>query len=163
MKTADLFSSLLFRRATRNDLSTIIALLVEDELGKIRESLDPATMPLYEAAFQKIDADSNHSLMVIEWEGEIIGTVHLTLLPSLTFQGGTRLQVESVHVVERFRGHGIGTWMFQKIFDYAKKGNVAIIQLTTNKKRTRAKKFYESLGFEATHEGMKKTLNYGRY
>ncbi|MBX9743358.1 MAG: GNAT family N-acetyltransferase [Chthoniobacterales bacterium] len=156
MKTAGLFSKLIFRRAIESDLVEIIKLLMEDELGKTRELLDQATIGLYEAAFQKIDHDPNHNLMVIEWEGEIIGTVHLTLLPSLTLRGSLRLQVEAVRVAEKMRGEGIGAWMFQQIFEYAKKENVAIIQLTTDKKRERAKKFYEGLGFEATHEGMKK-------
>jgi N-acetylglutamate synthase-like GNAT family acetyltransferase len=73
--------------------------------------------------------------MVVECENQIIGICHLTLLPSLTFRGSTRLQVESVHVAEVFRGRGIGEWMFQKIFIYARQQHVSIIQLTTNKVR----------------------------
>ncbi len=160
MKNEDLFSKLLFRRATIADLPEILKLLAEDELGKGRESLDLDFQRRYEAAFEKIDRDPNHNLMVVEHGTQIIGTVHLTLLPSLTFQGSTRLQVESVHIAEPWRGRGIGSWMFEKIFESAKKENAPIIQLTTNKKRERAKKFYESLGFEASHEGMKQHIKF---
>jgi predicted DCC family thiol-disulfide oxidoreductase YuxK/ribosomal protein S18 acetylase RimI-like enzyme len=149
---------LIFRRAEHRDLPAILKLLIEDELGKTRESMSEILEPCYEEAFQKITTDSNHDLMVVEDEGNIIGTCHLTLLPSLTFRGTTRLQVESVRVAEFFRERGIGKWMFQKIFEYAKHHQISMIQLTTNKNRKRAKKFYERLGFEATHEGMKMTL-----
>lgn len=151
----EFLQQLIFRRAEHRDLSAILKLLVEDELGKTRESLREVPESCYEEAFQKIAADSNHYLMVVELEQQIIGTCHLTLLPSLTFRGSTRLQVESVHIAEAFRGRGIGEWMFQKIFSYAQQQNVSIVQLTTNKVRVRAKKFYERLGFNATHEGMK--------
>ena len=146
---------LTFRRAEHRDLLAIVKLLTEDELGKTRESLSEVPESCYEEAFQKIAADPNHYLMVVELDAVIIGTSHLTLLPSLTFRGSTRLQVEAVRVAEAFRGRGIGEWMFQKIFEYANQQKVSIIQLTTNKARARAKKFYELLGFSATHEGMK--------
>ena len=155
---SEFLQQLIFRRAEHRDLSAILKLLVEDELGKTRESLSEVPEPCYEEAFQKITADSNNYLMVVELENQIIGTCHLTLLPSLTFRGGTRLQVEAVRIAEAFCGRGIGEWMFQKIFAYAHQQNVSTIQLTTNKVRTRAKKFYERLGFTATHEGMKMTL-----
>jgi ribosomal protein S18 acetylase RimI-like enzyme len=151
----EILQKLTFHRAEPRDLSAILKLLVEDELGKTRESLSEVPGPCYEEAFQKITADPSHYLMVVELENQIIGTCHLTLLPLLTFRGSTRLQVESVHIAEAFRGRGIGEWMFQKIFAYAQQHKVSIIQLTTNKVRARAKKFYERLGFKATHEGMK--------
>ena len=158
VKDSKFLQQLTFRRAEHRDLSAIVKLLTEDELGKMRESLSEVPEPCYEEAFQKITADSNHYLMVVELEDQIIGTCHLTLLPSLTFRASTRLQVEAVRIAEAFRGRGIGEWMFQKIFEYAKEKNISIIQLTTNKVRTRAKKFYERLGFTDTHEGMKMTL-----
>lgn len=148
---------LIFRRAKHDDLSAILKLLVEDELGKARESLSETSEPCYEEAFQKIVGDPKHALMVVELENQIIGTCHLTLLPSLTFRGSNRLQVEAVRVAEAFRGRGVGKWMFQKIFEHANHQQASIIQLTTNKMRTRAKKFYEQFGFRATHEGMKYT------
>src|SRR3990167_9535877 len=99
---------LSYRRATEQDLPSILKLLVEDELGKKREFLNKESEQYYLEAFKKIDADFNHYLMVIELENKLVGTCHLTLLPSLTFRGVTRLQVESVHVAESFRGNGVG-------------------------------------------------------
>jgi ribosomal protein S18 acetylase RimI-like enzyme len=93
--------------------------------------------------------------MVVENKDEIIGTCHLTIMPSLTFIGSTRMQIEAVRVADKYRGQKIGSWMFDQAIAYAKSMGVAIIQLTTNKKRRQAKKFYEKLGFEASHEGMK--------
>lgn len=155
MKDKKIFDQLFFRPAESRDLPEILKLLVEDELGKTRELLREVLEPCYQEAFQKIVADSSHALIVVEYENQIIGTCHLTLIPSLTFRGATRLQVESVHIAEVFRGRGIGEWMFQKIFEHAKHHKASIVQLTTNKVRTRAKKFYERIGFKATHEGMK--------
>ncbi len=154
----EFLQQLIFRRAEHCDLSSILKLLVEDELGKKRESLSEFPEACYEEAFQKIAADPNHTLMVVELDGVITGTCHLTLLPSLTFRGSTRLQVEGVRIAEAFRGRGIGEWMFQKVFAYAQQQHVSIIQLTTNKVRTRTKKFYEKLGFKTTHQGMKMAL-----
>lgn len=92
---------------------------------------------------------------MVELDHHIIGTCHLTLIPSLTFQGALRLQVEAVRVAAAYRGKRIGEWMFEQVFHYAKEHEVQILQLTTSRQRGRAKKFYERLGFTATHEGMK--------
>lgn len=107
------------------------------------------------AAFHKIDRDPNHYLMIACDGDEIVGTCHLTLMPSLTFRGSMRMQIEAVRVAEKYRGQKIGTWMFDQALLYAKDQGVEIIQLTTNKIRSEAKIFYENLGFEASHEGMK--------
>jgi L-amino acid N-acyltransferase YncA len=115
MKNIDSLSRYTFRRAEHRDLSAILKLLREDELGKNRELSRETPARCYEEAFQKINADPNHSLMVIALDQgtrHIIGTYHLTLLPYLSLQGATRLQVESVHIAEAFRGKGIGTLMF---------------------------------------------------
>jgi ribosomal protein S18 acetylase RimI-like enzyme len=93
--------------------------------------------------------------MVVENGDEIIGTCHLTIMPSLTFIGSTRMQIEAVRVAGKYRGQKIGSWMFDQAISYAKENDVSITQLTTNKKRPKAKRFYEKLGFEASHEGMK--------
>jgi ribosomal protein S18 acetylase RimI-like enzyme len=153
------YEQLIFRRAEHRDLSVILKLLFDDELGKTRESSSEIPELCYEKAFQKIVADPNNSLMVVELDDVIIGTCHLTLLPSLTLRGSTRLQVEAARIAGDYRGKGIGEWMFERIFEVAKEQDASIIQLTTDKRRARAKKFYERLGFEATHEGMKLTKN----
>ena len=147
--------SLQHRKASLNDLKYIITLLLEDELGKTREQVSDIGDPRYQEAFLKIDKDPNQYLMVVELENEIVGTCHLTLMPSLTFIGSTRMQIEAVRVSVSHRGQKIGEWMINASIEYARLHGAHIIQLTTNKKRTRAKQFYERLGFEASHEGMK--------
>ncbi|MBM4222519.1 MAG: GNAT family N-acetyltransferase [Gammaproteobacteria bacterium] len=143
------------RKATLHDLPRLIELLLEDELGQMRESSSNVLDEKYIKAFHKIDADLNQYLMVIENQVEIVGTCHLTIMPSLTFIGSTRMQIEAVRVAEKYRGQQIGTWMFEQAIQYALDHDASIIQLTTNKKRPKAKHFYEKLGFESSHEGMK--------
>lgn len=145
--------SLVFRRAIFSDLEAIISLLVDDDLGKEREKT--TIHSAYKVAFDQILADPNQFLMVVEKEGCVIGTCHLTLIPSLTFQGGLRMNVEAVRVNSSFRGQGIGEWMLDKVVELAKIKACRIIQLTTNKERVNALRFYEKMGFKATHEGMK--------
>ena len=143
------------RKANINDVKAIVGLLIEDELGASRDHLEEQLDPKYINAFKLIDGDPNQYLMVVEKGAEIIATCHLTLIPSLTFTGSTRMQIEAVRVSEKMRGNKIGEWMVDRAVEYARSNNVGIIQLTTNKKRPRAKNFYEKLGFDATHEGMK--------
>jgi ribosomal protein S18 acetylase RimI-like enzyme len=143
------------RKAGVNDLKSIVALLIEDELGSTRDHLSEELDPKYLNAFKLIDKDPNQYLMVVENANEIIATCHLTIMPSLTFTGSTRMQIEAVRVSEKLRGQKIGEWMIERAVEYARGNNVGIIQLSTNKKRPRAKHFYEKLGFEASHEGMK--------
>lgn len=143
------------RKAKISDLHQLITLLLEDELGKMRESKSFEMDENYIKAFNKIDRDPNQYLMIVENGIEIVGTCHLTIMPSLTFIGSTRMQIEAVRVASKYREEKIGSWMFDEAISYAKKNEVSIVQLTTNKKRTKAKNFYEKLGFESTHEGMK--------
>ncbi|MCE2992864.1 MAG: GNAT family N-acetyltransferase [Alphaproteobacteria bacterium] len=147
--------NLTHRKAQLSDLPHIISLLLEDDLGKTRESISETVDTKYLDAFYKIDSDPNQYLMVVENGDEIVGTCHLTIMPSLTFIGSTRMQIEAVRVSEKHRGNKIGNWMFNKAIEYAKQNGVSILQLTTNKKRPIAKRFYEKLGFDASHEGMK--------
>jgi len=146
---------LTFRKARFSDLKTLVNLLREDEFGSVRENASAELDNGYIAAFQKLDIDPNQYLMVAENGHDIVGTCHLTIMPSLTFTGSTRMQIEAVRVSEKYRNQKIGAQMLEVAIDYAKQKGASIIQLTTNKKRTEAKKFYEQLGFEASHEGMK--------
>ena len=148
-------NNLTHRKATLNDLPPLVALLLEDELGARRDSKSSNLDENYIKAFHKIDSDPNQYLMVVENCDEIIGTCHLTIMPSLTFIGSTRMQIEAVRVAGKYRGQKIGVWMFDQATRYAKEHDVSIIQIATNKKRPKAKHFYEKLGFYASHEGMK--------
>jgi len=147
-----------FRKAKQDDLRDIISLLADDELGRKREESAEGIASTYQKAFDQIDADPNQFLMVVEESGVIIGTCHLTFMPSLTFQGGLRMNIEAVRIASSCRGQGAGKWMINQAIDMGRKKGCKIIQLTTNKKRLDAKKFYETLGFQATHEGMKMYL-----
>jgi GNAT superfamily N-acetyltransferase len=150
-----MIQNLTYRKATIDDLEAIVNLLLEDELGQTRESKSAELNQNYIEAFHKINADPNQYLMVVESSNEIIATCHLTIMPSLTFTGSTRMQIEAVRVAEKYRGQKIGEWMMNAAIAYAKSFGATILQLTTNKKRPRAKTFYEKIGFEASHEGMK--------
>lgn len=147
------------RKATINDLPCIVQLLAEDELGQTRETPTTDINTSYRTAFEKINIDPNQYLMVICTDEKVIGTCHLTLMPSLTYQGSMRMQIEAVRIAKDYRGQKMGEWMMQQAFDYAKQHDVKMIQLTTNKLRSRAKQFYEHLGFQASHEGMKYFLD----
>lgn len=148
--------TLTARKATLSDLPAIVSLLIEDELGQTREKVGDVIDQRYIHAFERIDTDLNQYLMVVEnTEKQIIATCHLTIMPSLTFIGSTRMQIEAVRVSSEYRGQKIGEWMMNAALEWAKANFVSMVQLTTNKKRPRAKQFYERLGFTATHEGMK--------
>lgn len=146
---------LTFRQAKSEDLKAIVWLLGQDELGESREILAPAVDERYLTAFHEINQDGNQYLMVTELKNEIVGTCHLTLMPSLTFSGSKRLQIEAVRVHPDVRGQNIGKQMIEHALAYGKSRGVTIVQLTTNKHRQDALRFYEKLGFQATHAGMK--------
>lgn len=143
------------RKANVNDLKEIVELLSNDILGNKRENISDELEQCYIDAFHQINKDSNQYLMVVEKSEQIIGTCHLSLIPSLTFGGSLRMQIEAVRVHQDFRGKKIGEWMINESIKYGKLKGASIIQLTTNKERVDALKFYEKLGFTASHEGMK--------
>ncbi|NCP62572.1 MAG: GNAT family N-acetyltransferase [Alphaproteobacteria bacterium] len=145
------------RRASQDDLEAILMLILQDTLAQEREAplQEGILEPCYREAFHKIDTDKNQYLMVAEHEKEVVGTCHLTLIPSLTFKGSTRLQIEAVRVSEKHRGKKVGARMIEAALEYAKIHGVFLVQLTTDKQRTKAIKFYEKQGFKATHDGMK--------
>lgn len=147
---------MIFRKATENDLSIIVEMIADDELGKQRENLQNPLPAEYLKAFEKIQADQNQELIVVEGQNdEIIGTLQLSFIQYLTYRGGIRAQIEGVRIRKDKRGQGIGKSMFEWAISRAKERNAHLIQLTTDKKRPEALKFYEDLGFKATHEGMK--------
>ena len=146
------------RIATESDLPYIIEMLADDPLGSHRESTKKPIIPEYRAAFQQISDDPNHHLVVYEAENEVIGTLQLSMLPNMTYKGSWRAQIEGVRVRKDFHGQGIGQKMIQWAIEQSKEKGAFIVQLTTDKKRPTAKLFYEKMGFQATHEGMKLKL-----
>ncbi len=147
---------MIIRKASKNDLVSIVAMLADDKLGSRRENFQDPLPESYLNAFEKITVDPNQELMVVEnKEAEILGTFQLTFIPYLTYQGGIRAQIEAVRIRKDQRGRGLGKKMFEWAIERAKEKGVHVLQLTTDKKRPDALKFYESLGFVASHEGMK--------
>ena len=148
---------MVFRKAMEADLIDIVSMLAKDPLGSHREDLKHPEK--YQQAFDIITKDDNQELMVVENErGEIIGTFHLTFIQYLTHQGSIRAQIESVRVREDQRGKGIGEKMFRWAIHRAKEKGAHLVQLTSDKKRPDAIRFYEKLGFTASHEGLKRSV-----
>lgn len=144
-----------FREASAGDLPTIIQMLADDPLGRQRENYTIPLSDSYLETFQAIESDPNNKLVAAYVEEEIVGFFQLTLIPYLTYQGRWRGLIEGVRVNKRFRGQGIGRKMIEHGIDCARKKNCHLVQLTTDKKRPDAIAFYESLGFLASHEGLK--------
>ncbi len=145
-----------FRRAKSEDVFEVVKMMADDKLGKLREDFKDPLPDRYYAAFENIKNDNNQELIVLEdAEEQIIGTMQLSFIQYLTYQGGIRAQIEAVRIRKEYRGRGIGEKMFQWAIKRAKERKAHLIQLTTDKKRPDALRFYEKLGFQASHEGMK--------
>ncbi|MEX0693227.1 MAG: GNAT family N-acetyltransferase [Rhodospirillales bacterium] len=144
---------LKLRQAVAADVAGIVRLLADDPLGAKREKPgDPA----YDTAFAAIDADPNNELWVIEGaNGRVLGVLQLTFIPGITHTAGTRAQIEGVRVADELTGQGVGRWFFKQMIDRARTKGARLVQLTSDKSRSDAIRFYESLGFTATHEGFK--------
>jgi GNAT superfamily N-acetyltransferase len=146
---------LQYRLATIEDLPSLVQMLAQDSLGATREKPDAVLSEKYIQAFEKIKADGNQALMVAELDGILVATFQLSFLQYLTHHGGLRLQVEAVRTHTAYRGQGIGKLVFQYIINHAQEKGCIMVQLTTDKQRPDAIRFYETIGFTATHEGMK--------
>lgn len=149
-------SDVIFREAVRADLPAVLALLADDVLGKSRDftEVDDA----YERAFADIAADPRNQLIVADADGAVVGCMQLTYIPGLGRHGAERQLVEAVRVRSDRRGQGLGRQMMTWAVDQAKQRGCALVQLTTDKTRHDAHRFYLSLGFVASHEGMKLPL-----
>lgn len=150
-------SDVVIRDAVVADLPAIVALLADDMLGAARERAD-ASDPGYQAAFEAIAADPNQRLLVMERVGRIIGTLQLSYLPGLSYRGAWRAQIEAVRIASDLRGQGLGSRLIAWAVEAAKKRGCRVVQLTSNKSRTDAHRFYGALGFENSHEGFKRDL-----
>ncbi|MEG3190770.1 GNAT family N-acetyltransferase [Lysobacter sp. D1-1-M9] len=146
----------VFRAAERSDLAAIVRMLADDPLGARRERYELPLPPAYQAAFDAIAPDPNNELIVAEsGEGGVIGVMQITFIPYLTYQGGWRALVEGVRIDASARSLGLGRRMLEWAIQRARERGCHVVQLTTDKARPDALRFYESLGFAATHEGMK--------
>jgi len=146
------------RDATEADLPAIVAMLADDMLGRERETLpapDGSLDPGYLIAFRRMQAQGGNRLLVAEADGEVAGFLQLMLLPGLSRRGMTRAQIEGVRIASAFRGRGLGEAMIRAALDIARAEGCVLAQLTTDARRTDARRFYERLGFKASHVGMK--------
>ena len=143
-------------RARAEDVAAIVAMLADDELGARRE--DPGNLAPYLAAFEVIDADPHQFLAVARRGDRVVGTLQLTFLPGLSHRGATRAQVEAVRVHSDVRGGGLGTDLLAWAEEEARRRGAAMLQLTSDASREDAHRFYERLGYTASHVGFKKRL-----
>jgi ribosomal protein S18 acetylase RimI-like enzyme len=150
--------SLTFRKATLDDLPAIVSLLADDMLGAGRETVVTPLPEKYLRAFEAVDKDENQFLLVVEDKGSVVGTLQLTFIPGLSRGGAWRGQIEAVRVASARRSENIGEAMFTWALDQCRSRGCALVQLTTDKSRPDAHRFYERLGFEATHVGYKLNL-----
>ncbi len=146
---------MIFRRACREDLDAIVGLLADDPLGAKRESHTSPLAESYYTAFEAIDRDPNNELVVVQVEEEIVGVLQLTFIPSITYRGSWRALIEGVRVASQMRSNGVGTRLFMWAIERARQRQCHLLQLTSDKARPDAIRFYERLGFVASHEGMK--------
>ncbi len=148
----------LFRRALEADLPAIVALLADDPLGAAREDPSSPPNPRYLSAFAAIDRDPNQLLAVAEADGTVVGVLQITFIPGLSRLGMTRGLIESVRIAAAQRSAGLGRKMFEWAIATCRERGCELVQLTTDKSRPDAHRFYERLGFVASHEGYKLAL-----
>lgn len=149
-------SSIAIRKAEKQDVDTIVRLAnAGGPDGKPRQSLPDELPPTYMGAFEQINSDPNHMLMVAKAGDEIVGTFHLTFLTYLAGAGRPDAQIEAIHVSAAHRRQGIGTMMLQWAIAEARKRHCRRVQLTTDKRRSEAHVLYQRLGFDFSHEGAK--------
>lgn len=145
------------RPATRDDVPAIVAMLADDPLGAAREDLgDPQT---YDAAYDRVVADPGQHLVVAERDGSVVGTLQLTVIPGLSRRGATRSVIEGVRVSRDERGTGLGTELLTWAVEESRRLGCTLVQLTSDASRTHARRFYERLGFVASHVGFKLALD----
>lgn len=151
-----IMNDLTIRPAAVTDIPAIVAMLVDDPLGAQRESPDDLTP--YRVAFQRLADDPNQHLVVAARGETVVGTLQLTVIPGLSRSGATRALIEGVRVHAGERGSGLGTRLIQWAVDESRRRQCQLVQLTSDVTRTDARRFYERLGFSASHVGFKLAL-----
>jgi GNAT superfamily N-acetyltransferase len=150
--------TLSYRDATPADLAFIIGLIFDDAVAETPDRPDEPDHPRYLAALAAIDADSNQRLLVAEYEGRPAGTLQLTFIPGIARLGESRCLIEAVHIAPDLRSRGLGSQMIRWAIEEARARGCGVVQLTSNKKRVDAHRFYQRLGFAQSHEGFKYSL-----
>lgn len=150
--------TLSYRDATPADLAFIIGLIFDDAVAETPDRPDEPDHPRYLAALAAIDADPNQRLLVAEYEGRPAGTLQLTFIPGIARLGESRCLIEAVHIAPDLRSRGLGSQMIRWAIEEARTRGCGVVQLTSNKKRVDAHRFYQRLGFAQSHEGFKYSL-----
>jgi GNAT superfamily N-acetyltransferase len=151
-------SDITFRYATESDLLPVVQLLADDEYAEAREKGGDAVAPEYVEAFAAMQKMPGNRILLAERDGRIVGSMQLTILPGLSRRGTTRAIIEAVRVASDLRGHNIGTQLMKHAVAEARAAGCKLVQLTSDKRRTRAHLFYRRLGFEQSHAGFKMEL-----
>jgi GNAT superfamily N-acetyltransferase len=151
-------SEVHIRRAEEGDLPAIVAMLADDPLGRSREDASQPLGQAYRDAFAVVDADPNQFLAVMTDGGRVIGTLQISYLAGLSLQGAWRGQIEAVRVAADRRGERLGQRLLEWAIGQCRERGCRVVQLTTNKSRADAHRFYERLGFKASHIGYKLNL-----
>ncbi|MER6747839.1 GNAT family N-acetyltransferase [Streptomyces fungicidicus] len=144
------------RAAAADDLPAIVGMLADDPLGARRES--PEDLAPYLTALERLGADPNQHLVVAVREGRVVGTLQLTIVPGLSRRGATRSIIEAVRIHGDERGSGLGSRLIEWAIDASRREGCQLVQLTSDNTRTDAHRFYERLGFTASHVGFKLPL-----
>ena len=150
--------TVVIREATENDLVSIVALFADDPLGGHGDTTEPEALPDYRAAFARINASPNEILYVAELGGEVVGTFQTMVTTTLTGRGSSAMIIEAVQTRADMRGRGIGAAMIEFAIERARQDGMRLVQLTSNAVRKDAHRFYERLGFTASHIGFKLKL-----
>lgn len=151
---------ILVREATEADLQSVVALLADDALGAGRERVIPdGVAPEYVAAFQAMRQQAGNVLLVATAADHIVGCLQLVIIPGVSRAGATRAQIEGVRVLRTMRGRSVGRTLIQDALRRAQDAGCRLVQLTTDKSRPEAARFYSNLGFEPSHVGMKRTVS----
>ena len=150
-------NGLTVRRAQRADLPRLLELLADDELGKNREGVG-SDDPAYIRAFDAIDRDPNQTLLLAELDGRVVGMLQVTFIPGLSRRGAWRANIEALRVDSSVRRRGIGGWLLSRALENARKRGCRLAQLTSDRRRSEAHRFYERLAFTDSHIGYKLLL-----
>jgi ribosomal protein S18 acetylase RimI-like enzyme len=150
----DANNPITIRRARRDDVATIIAMLADDHLGRARERLEDPLPAVYFEALERIERDSNIELMVAEEAGRVVGCLQLCTLPGLSSQGASRGLIEDVRVASDRRSRGIGEQLVRWAVERSRSRGCKVVELLTHHTRVDAQRFYERLGFARSHVGM---------
>jgi GNAT superfamily N-acetyltransferase len=151
-------TELLIREAREDDIASIAALLAADTIGGHGDTTAPDALPDYISAFRRIAASPNDTLYVAELAGAVVGTFQTTMITSMNGRGGKNLTIEAVHTRADMRGKGIGAAMMRFAIGQGRDAGARLVQLTSNRARVDAHRFYERLGFAQSHAGFKMKL-----